>query len=180
MLNDLSGWKKIKAGDIKAFEKVFRFYYSSLCMYALGITGNKEVAEEIIQDVFYTLWKERETLSVTHSFKSYLYSSVRNRSLSYCEYTGVRERYKQQLASNDMERSDMDPHKILEQKELQQLIVKTWEKLPERRRLIFAMHRGQGLKYKEIAEKLSVSVKTVEAEMTKSYTVLRELIEKYK
>ena len=71
MLNDLFVLTKIKEGDVKAFEGIFRLYYSPLCLYAAGITGNRDVAEEIVQELFYVFWKEKEKLQVFLSLKSY-------------------------------------------------------------------------------------------------------------
>ena len=67
MLNDLFVLTKIKEGDVKAFEGIFRLYYSPLCLYAAGITGSMDVAEEIVQELFYVFWKEKEKLQVFRS-----------------------------------------------------------------------------------------------------------------
>ncbi len=179
MLDDLFVWTKIKEGDIKTFEQVFKLYYSSLCFYASGITGSRDAAEEIVQNLFYTLWKERDSLQIIRSVKSYLYGAVRNQALQYGEYNNVRERYRQSVLNAKGTLTDPNPEEQLENKELEDLINRTLRKLPERRRQIFRMHRLEGLKYKEIADKLSLSVKTIEAEMTKTYRTLREEVEKY-
>lgn len=179
MLDDLFVLKKIKEGDIKTFEYVFRLYYSPLCLYAFGITGRKDAAEEIVQDLFYTVWKERCSLQILHSVKSYLYGAVRNQSLQYCEHFSVRERYREHVLAKNEAMAEPSPEEQLENKELEEVINRTLRKLPDRRRQIFRMHRLEGLKYKEIAEKLSLSVKTIEAEMTKTYQALREEIERY-
>ena len=150
---DLFVLKKIKEGDIKAFESIFRLYYTPLCLYATSITGELEVAEEIVQDLFYVFWKERESLPILRSIKNYLYGATRNRS-----YT---------------------PQDQLEYKELQSLVNRALGKLPERRLRIFRMHRFEGMKYAEIASSLSLSIKTVEAEMTKALQTLRKEIENY-
>lgn len=179
MLDELLAIKHIREGNIKAFEKVFRLYYSSLVFYSYGITGRKEIAEEIIQEIFYRLWKERENIRVTHSLKSYLYAAVRNESLQHNEHIMVRERYRQQLLSAEKTAPEPSPHEDLEYRELESIINRTLINMPERRRRIFQMHRYEGLKYKEIAERLSLSVKTIEAEMTKTYQALRKEIEKF-
>lgn len=179
MLDELFVLRKIKEGDIKTFEYVFRLYYSPLCLYAFGITGRKDAAEEIVQDLFYTLWKERCSLQVLRSVKSYLYGAVRNQSLQYCEHSSVRERYRQHVLAENETMTEPSPEEQLENKELEEVINRTLRKLPDRRRQIFRMYRLEGLKYKEIAEKLSLSVKTIEAEMTKTYQALREEIERY-
>ena len=95
MLDELLILKKIKGGDIKAFEELFRRYYFPLCCYAAGITGQMEVAEEIVEELFYVLWKERERLHIFQSIKSYLYRATRNQSLQYCEHEEVRNRYRE-------------------------------------------------------------------------------------
>ena len=157
---DLFVLKKIKEGDIKAFESIFRLYYTPLCLYATSITGEQEVAEEIVQDLFYVFWKERESLPILRSIKNYLYGATRNRSLQYLEQSYT-------------------PQDQLEYKELQSLVNRALGKLPERRLRIFRMHRFEGMKYAEIASSLSLSIKTVEAEMTKALQTLRKEIENY-
>jgi len=180
MLNDLLLLTKIKEGDVKAFEKLFKSYHTPLCLYAAGITGSMEVAEEIVQDLFYYFWKERHKLPLFRSVKSYLYRAVRNESIQFCEHLTVRDKYKTSILSDQTEVASEDPQESLEYKELEELIKGTLRKLPERRLRIFCMHRFQGMKYSEIASLLSVSVKTVEAEMTKALQALRKEIEDYR
>ncbi|MDR0748718.1 MAG: RNA polymerase sigma-70 factor [Tannerellaceae bacterium] len=179
MLSDLSVLKKIKEGDVNTFEKIFRLYYSPLCLYAAGITGKMYIAEEIVQDLFYVFWKEREKIQILHSLKSYLYGAARNRSLQYFEHQEVKNRHRERvlLKTNDTHAST--PQDLLEYKELEDLVNRTLDKLPERRLRIFRMHRFEGKKYAEIASELSLSVKTVEAEITKALQILRKEIENY-
>ena len=179
MINDLFVLTKIKEGNVKAFEGIFRLYYSPLCLYAAGITGNRDVAEEIVQELFYVFWKEKEKLQVFRSIKSYLYGAVRNQALQYCEHLEVRNRYREPVLAGNPDGKPSDPQDQLEYKELETLIDKTLKKLPERRLRIFRMHRFEGKKYAEIASILSLSVKTVEAEMTKALQTLRKEIENY-
>lgn len=181
MLNDLFVLTRIKEGDVKAFEGVFRQYYSPLCLYATGITGEREVGEEIVEELFYVFWKERERLQIFHSIKSYLYGAVRNQSLQYCEHQEVKNRYRESVLAGSIfvSSSEADPQEQLEYKELQTLINQTLGKLPERRFRIYQLHRIEGRKYVEIAAQLSLSVKTVEAEMTKALRALRKEIENY-
>lgn len=178
MLGDLFILKKIKEGDIKVFEQVFRQYYARLYLYALSITGRRDVSEEIVQELFYVIWKDRETIQILKSIKSYLYRAVRNQSLQYCEHMNVENRHRETVLKKKEAHED-SPHDKLEYKELETIINSTLKKLPERRFVIFRMHRMEGKKYREIADILSVSVKTVEAEMTKTYRLLRQEIEKY-
>lgn len=179
MLNELIILAKIKEGDIKAFEEIFRRYYSPLCWYAAGITGTMESAEEIVEELFYVLWKNRAELQVLQSVKSYLYRSVRNEAVQYCEHQEVKERYRASVLKRDEPGYSSDPHCQMEYKELQALVQQILGKLPRRRRQIFEMHREKGMKYAEIATELSLSVKTVEAEMTKALRALRNEIDNY-
>lgn len=177
MLDDLLLLKKIKEGDIKAFEYIFRKYYSSLIFFATGITGRTDVAEEIIQDLFYVLWKEHENLNILRSLKGYLYGAVRNRALQYCERRKLDEKYRGTINVASVEITQTDAQDDIEYKELEDVVKKTMEKMPERRRKIFNMHRFENLKYMEIAEILSLSVKTIEAEMGKALKTLRKEID---
>ena len=165
--------------NIKTFEKIFKHHYASLCMYAFSITGRKDIAEEIVQDVFYNMWKNREEIQIRSSVKNYLFGAVRNLSLRYKEHLVVRERYTDSMQNNEGSEVDLLPQELLEFKELENAVTNILKKLPERRMNIFLMHRMEGRKYTEIADHYSVSVKTVEAEMTKAYQALRKGIEHY-
>ena len=161
--------------NIQVFETLFRTYYEPLCRYACQFVGNMDTSEEIVQDLFYVLWKERETLQIFTSVNGYLYRSVKNKSLQHIEQEKVRDDYRKMYAENaDIETST--PQEELEYKELEQQIEETLIHLPVRRQKIFHMHRAEGKKYNEIAQELHVSVKTVEAEMSKT---LRELRNKF-
>lgn len=177
MLNDLLLIKKVKEGDIKAFEILFRKYYPPLSYYAVTITGISDAAEDIIQDLFYHMWKERENIQIFSSLKSYLYSAVRNRSLQYCERRKLDERYRGSNLNLGSQATEPDSLNGIEYRELEQIIKKSLERMPSRRVEIFRMHRFGNQKYREIAEALSVSVKTVEAEMTKALKEIRKEIE---
>ena len=96
MLNDLILISKIKEGDIKAYEGLFRLYYEPLCRYAVSYVHRMEIAEEIVQDLFYIFWKERDKLPVFQSVKAYLYGAVRNKSLQYIEHLFIREKYREE------------------------------------------------------------------------------------
>ena len=122
MLNELMILARIKEGDIKAFEGIFRRYYSPLCWYAAGITGDTASAEEIVEELFYVLWKNRERLQVFQSVKSYLYRSVRNEAVQFCEHQEVKERYRASVRTESGPGYSSDPHAHLEYEELQTLI----------------------------------------------------------
>lgn len=179
MLSDLLVSKQIREGNIKAFESVFRLYYHPLCLYAASITGRREIAEEIVQELFYLCWKERESLHLFCSLKSYLYKAARNRSLQYLEHQAVCHRHEENVHASPSPSRSPSPEEELEYKELKKIVAQALRRLPERRRQIFRMHRTEGMKYAEIAARLGLSVKTIEAEMTKALQMLRKEIEQY-
>ena len=148
MLNDVFILTQIKEGNIKAFETLFRQYYTPLRLYAASITGEPDVAEEIVEELFYVFW---------------------NGINSNCAI----------FLSVPVNIASPDPQEQIEYKELQQIINRTLEKLPERRLHIFRLHHTEGKKYSEIASLLSLSVKTVEKEMTRALRTLRKEIENY-
>ena len=118
-------------------------------------------------------------MQVFRSIRSCLCGAVRNQALQYCEHQDVRNRYRETVLAGDKDNRPSDPQDQVEYKELETLINSTLRKLPERRLRIFRMHRFEGKKYTEIASTLSLSVKTVEAEMTKALQALRKEIENY-
>jgi RNA polymerase sigma-70 factor (ECF subfamily) len=169
---------KIKDGDLKEFEQLFRELYSPLCSYASQIINDNDKAEELVQDIFYGIWKNRLKLDIKVSFKAYLYKAIQNNCLQLIHHKQVEEKYKQQVAYSSME-FQSDPMEELEAIEMNLLIEKTLEDLPERCRQIFSMSRFDGLKYKEIAQNLDISIKTVEANMGKALNIFRQNLKSY-
>jgi len=170
--------RKIRRGDIKSFEKLFFSFYPGLLRYAETLVRKVEIAEEIVQDVFYNVWKNREAIRITHSWKSYLYRSVYNNSMMYLRKTR-REIVLEEGLFPEKEGNSQDPFQELELAEVTAVVSDTVSRLPERTREIFLLNRQEGLKYREIAERLSISVKTVEANMGKALKELRSSLEKY-
>jgi RNA polymerase sigma-70 factor (family 1) len=175
MLRDSEITGRIRRGDIREFETLFRSSYVSLVKYAGTLIKDQDTAEEIVQDLFVRLWQEREKLNIESSLNGYLFRSVHNRCLHHIEHKKVVERHAQEMAF-ESEPSTEDPGEVLQYKELQARIATILERLPERCGKIFCMNRFEGLKYAEIAEKLSVSVKTVEANMGKALKEFRKAL----
>ncbi len=169
--------KRIKEGDIAAFEQLFKSSYMSLLYYSISITGSKEISEEIIQELFYYIWKERDKLQIMSSLKGYLYKSVKNRSIQYLHSKCFNMQFK---SSSEVEmNTGEDGESNMELKDLENVILKSMEMMPIRRAQIFRMHRFDKMSYSEIAEKLSLSIKTIEAEIGKALKTLRREVKKY-
>jgi len=170
--------RKIRKGNIASFESLFHNYYDGLCGYAESLLGMKEVAEEVVQDVFFNIWKNRETLRIRYSLKSYMYRSAYNNSMMYLRKMR-REHFMDDLSRPEPSMDDPDPSQIIQLDEVSSLITQTLEGLSERSREIFRLNRQEGLKYREIAQKLAISEKTVEANMGKALKALRNSLERY-
>jgi RNA polymerase sigma-70 factor (ECF subfamily) len=175
MLRDSEIIRRIRQGDTGQFESLFRSSYVSLVRYAKTLIRDHDTAEEIVQDLFFRLWKDKEKLHIESSLNGYLYRAVHNRCLHYIDHNRVVEKYAQEMAVMIQETSET-PTDILHYRELQARIAGILERLPEKCGKIFCMSRFEGLKYSEIAEKLSVSVKTVEANMGRALKEFRKAL----
>ncbi|MFP4621724.1 MAG: RNA polymerase sigma-70 factor [Bacteroidales bacterium] len=170
--------KKIKKGDVKSFEMLFRDYYEELCHYANRYLKDLDLAEEAVQDIFFSIWKNRESLQIKQSVKSYLYIATRNKCLKTIRSQNMAAQYSDYVKNAPHEQVTT-PVDELNAKELNLLIERTLNQLPERMGKVFRMNRFQGLKYTEIADQLSISVKTVEANMGKALKIFRKNLDEF-
>jgi RNA polymerase sigma-70 factor, ECF subfamily len=173
MIRDTDIIGRIRQGDVRQFESLFRSSYISLVRYAKTLVKDQDTAEEIVQDLFCTIWKEREKIRIESSLNGYLFRAVHNRCLHLINHNRVVLKHAEEM-SLQQEESPESPSDILNYKELQAKIASILERLPERCGQIFYLNRFEGLKYNEIAKKLSVSVKTVEANMGRALKEFRK------
>jgi RNA polymerase sigma-70 factor (ECF subfamily) len=171
-------WNNVRGGDIKAFEGLFRTFYSELCNYAFQYCHDKDTAEEIVQDLFYKLWEKKETIVIRSSIRSYLYRSIYNNSMMLIREKSTRKTTNL-LPENSALFPGHEPDRQMESVELDKLVESTLSSMPKKVRRIFEMSRFEGLKYKEIAERLLISIKTVEANMGKALKLFRENLKEY-
>ena len=159
------------------FENLFNDHYSNLCAYANNFLKDADASEEVVQEVLFKLWTNRKSIIITSSIKSYLFRAVRNASLNVLKHIDIREDYKIQ---NEYEMQDsLSSEDEMIVSELDQKIRGTIDLLPIERKKIFILSRYDGLKYKEIAEKLNISVSTVENQMVKALKFLRTELKDY-
>jgi RNA polymerase sigma-70 factor (ECF subfamily) len=175
---DTKFMRGLKNGDKKIFEEIYRSYYPRLFNYCLSYIGNPEDAQEIIQTIFLRLWIRRDEIKINLSLKAYLYSATKNESLNYLNHNKVKDKYSQFKMEAEKPLQENIQQK-LEKEELERLIKRAILKLPDKRRKIFELSRFDGLKYDDIAKKLSVSVKTVETQMSKALKSLRKSLKDY-
>lgn len=178
-LSDLYIQKKIQGGDIGEFKSLFNRYYGQLCRYSFGIIRDMDAAEDIVQEFFYHFWKNRESFSPKLSLNAYIYQSVRNNSLHYLQHLIVKQQYSDAVIHNPEPEVQAEEETMLEMDELNKAIDRTLKLLPERCSRIFRMNRFEGKKYREIAEILSISVKTVEADMGKALQIFRSSLREF-
>lgn len=173
MTGDTEIITRIRNGDKGQFELLFRSSYVSLVRYAKTLIKDHDTAEEIVQDLFFRVWQDREKLNIESSLNGYLFRSVHNRCMHFIEHKKVVDRHTVEMLLNQHEDQE-SPSDILLYKELQAEIAEILERLPERCGQIFYMSRFEGLKYSEIAQKLSISIKTVESNMGKALKEFRK------
>lgn len=158
--------------DEAAFEQVFKSHFKSLHAYAFTILKDEIQAEEIVQQVFFKLWDRADTLSITGSVTAYLYRAVHNESLNYIKHQKVRAEHRLHVAYSMKNQADHASKKVLNS-ELEKKLHEAMEELPEQCRTIFQLSRFEEMKYREIADRLDISVKTVENQMGKALRILR-------
>lgn len=166
--------RNIKEGNKNALKELMDIYYVQLVYFAFNILNSREDAEEIVQDVFITMWNDREKIDVKYSIKSYLYTSVKNRVINYTKSKFSRIKKSEEKLSDNIE--IIYEETGIEAKELKVIIKNAIVNLPEKCRLIFCLSRNTGLTYKEIASELNISVNTVENHMVLALKRIREYI----
>lgn len=172
LVSDADLLARLRDGDHAAFEAIFRQWYEPVVRAANRVLHDSGVAEELSQDVFLELWRRRDTLAPDSSVAGYLMQAVRNRALNHLRHLQVQRKsavYVEAL-SEPAEQADADT----QAGELQDAIRDAIAALPPRTREVFLMSRERNLRYSEIAEALGVSVKAVEANMSRALRQLRD------
>jgi RNA polymerase sigma-70 factor (ECF subfamily) len=164
--------RRIRDGDVAAFEAAFRMHYAALCAFARHRVGSIDAAEELVQETFLRVWQNRERLDPAQSLRSYLYRAVLNHALNELKHRRVETRWLR-LESTAPSSLDAGADDAVQANELAAAIAHTLDSLPDRCRLIFSMSRDQGLTYAEIGNILGISIKTVETQMGRALKALR-------
>lgn len=156
----------IACNDEKALEALYQKYYYRLCHFAFQYVRSFELTEEIVSDVFLNIWKRRQNLTISGSFKAYLYTATRNQALNYIKKEGMKGLSIDEVDKDEQMASlNYNPEEELLFKELKNQMGVLVSVLPPRRKLIFKLSRLEGFTYHEIAEILSISVHTVQNQM---------------
>lgn len=166
-------FKQIKKGNKKAFDALFKKYYTQLVRFCIGYLHDGATAEEMVQDVFVKVWENASRIDIDTSLLAYLYRSVRNHSLNYIKHQEVKKRYeKEQLEATPLNEGSSSGNVNISY--FKKALIMAVSDLPEKCRQIFEMAKFEGMSYDEIAEYMQVSGKTVENQMGIALRKLRE------
>jgi RNA polymerase sigma-70 factor, ECF subfamily len=160
--------------DAKSLEVLFLRHYSMLCRYGFTILQCNYTTEEVVSDVFLKIWNQRHTLIIQSSLKSYLLIAVRNLSIDHLRRQMRRRTVGADSIHPDLPCSYTSAHDQVIGDETTRIVEEAIECLPKQGRIIFRLSREGGMKYREIADHLGLSIKTVETHMTRSLVFLRQ------
>lgn len=165
--------KELKAGKEKAFDLLFRSRYEPLCRFAWSFVSDYSVAEDIVQELFSTIWRKKEAIDEKQSIDSYLFVSVRNACYTYLKNS------KQNVSVDALANQMVEPElEVFNQHPGLQKLWNAVEALPLQCKVVFKLVVLEELKYQEVAEKLDVSVNTVKTQMKIAYKILRSRFSK--
>lgn len=175
--DDKAALKDLLNSEKKGLEYLFKKYHSFLVKFSIQIVKREEVAEDIVQDLFFKLWGNRKQKEQVQHIKSYLFQSVKNQSINFLKSS------KSNIQSDDLYKFDHltknNVDELVQYESLQESIQKVLLKLPEKCRIIFKLSRFEQKSYKEIADKLNISIKTVENQMGKALKIMREELKEF-
>lgn len=170
--------RKISESDQRAFDRLFRHFYSQLVRFGCKYVRSKTIASDIVQESFVRLWKKRETLDPNRSVKAYLYQTVRNRSLNY-----IRDHSKETVGLEPLQEYGLEAKNGNEQSakadDRSELLSKWIKELPKRQREAFELSRFEGLDHDEIAEVMDISANTVNNHIVAALDTLRSRSDEY-
>lgn len=181
---ELLNFENLKSGNEKAFEYFFNKYYSHILGFCIQFIYDKPQSSGITQDAFLNLWLNKGKIEKVSGVESFLYTYAKSKCLNAIRHNQVKERYKSKTLNEKERELDFDilnsiNFDTLALSELEDLISKSIENLPEKTKVIFLKKRFENKKNQDIANELNVTIKTVEAHMTKALKILRQNLSDY-
>ncbi len=170
--------QRLKSGEVQAFDEIYNLYSKRIYRFAYSFLKTKVNAEEIVQEVFLRVWENRAKINKYYSFKAFLFTISHNIIIDNFRENLKEQKYVEFLKENAVV-FHSDTEKSMEYSELNKMYWDAIDLLPERRRLIFKLHRIEGLSYSEISQKLNISNKTVENQMSSALKFLKEKLGSY-
>lgn len=171
---DNSYLKQLEAGSIEAFDALYLKYHPRLKAFLISFIKDEEIASDIAQDIFMKIWINRGSISEISNFSTYIYSSAKYSVYNYFKRNLIKEKYIASLQNMPNYADFLEEDVTAE--ELNRIIQKTIENMPARRREIFILSRQNGMSNQEIADKLNISKRTIENQITMALAMLRKVI----
>ncbi len=165
----------LREGDQAAFDEIYQRYWAGMFRSAYALLKDRDASLDVLQEIFIWLWQHREDVEIVSSLKAYLSSSVYYKAANYIRQGKIRRAFFEELKTMRIEQTEEDQIEI---KELASLIKQHTSRLPEKCRQVYYLSRNEHLSNKEIAEKMGISVKTVENQMTIALRRLRASLKK--
>ncbi len=168
------------AGDQSAFRRIFHFFFERLHRFAFSLVKTEEGAVEVVDDVFIKLWRNKHALADIRNLRIYLFAATKNTALNYiARQSGVKHTEPLSVKIEGIKTFASSPEQILIMTEMMAKMNQAVESLPPKCRIIFNMVREDGLKYREVAEILHISIHTVDAQMVIAVSRIREHVKDY-
>lgn len=161
--------EQMRRGDEAAYREIFHAHAPGLCSYVTRFVGSRDVAEDLVQDIFYRLWLQRETLTITGNLSGYLYRAAKNRALNALRHEKATGRLHAALIRRTGDAVGSEEDELLEMLNVREAV----EELPARMRRMFTLSRYHGMTHAAIAETMGLGKKTVEAQIGHALKILR-------
>lgn len=172
-INDKNVIAALRAGDTRAFEKIFTLYFGRVKYFIFGLLKSGDDAEELAQDVFVRLWLKRSTLDPEKSLNAFLYAMARNAAFNVMKSRLIHEAYVNECMG---EEGECTTEQQLVARETALIIEMTVSRMPQQRQLIYNLSRNGGIANEEIARRLGISKKTVENQLSLALKELRGVV----
>ena len=170
--------RQLKNGEESAYEMLFKEYYRILVIFASRYLHDIESSKELVQELFVSIYEKRNKIEINSSLKSYLFRSVHNRAINQLSSQKTKNKYAEHFSRTAL-RSENSIENEMNKTELEHAIFRAIGDLPPKCRDIFKLNRFEGLSNSEIAEKLQISKRTVETQISKALKILRVKLEPY-
>lgn len=156
-------------------ELLYKRYYQPMCTHAVKFVGAREVAEDLVSEIFFDFYIQNKFLDITTSYRLYLFRTVRNRAYNYLRWDLSRKAELTEVAQKPILK-EQQPDQISQYEELYHDVEEAVNRLPVERRRIYLMRKFDGMKYQEIADELNLSVKTVDVQLNRANQFVRALL----
>ena len=176
MYNEKLLIEQLVKGNKKAFSVIYKFYRDDVYGYSISMLKTNELAEEIVQDVFLNIWKHRDRLNPDLSFKSFVFTTTRNLTLNLISKVANNRKLKEAVFYSSQKAYSTTDNKIIEA-DYESIKNQAIERLPPKCRIIFELSRNEGMSYKEISEKLNISLSTVKGQTSKALAIIRDFLQ---